>query len=60
MLWRRILLVPWAACALPYGVFAQSATERSPVDKIKLPPGFHIRLFAGGASESSECGPRPK
>jgi glucose/arabinose dehydrogenase len=54
MLWRRILLVLSAACALPCGVFAQAANERYPLDKIKLPPGFHIRLFAGGAENARE------
>ncbi|HSD10240.1 MAG TPA: PQQ-dependent sugar dehydrogenase, partial [Candidatus Binatia bacterium] len=54
MLWHRILVVLSTACAVPLAAFAQSASERYPLDKIKLPAGFHIRLFAGGAANARE------
>jgi glucose/arabinose dehydrogenase len=54
MLRHRVVALLSAVCALPLVAFGESATERYPVDKIKLPAGFHIRLFAGGAENARE------
>lgn len=34
--------------------FGQSLNDRYPLDTIRLPPGFHIRLFAAGAANARE------
>jgi glucose/arabinose dehydrogenase len=49
---RRLALL--ALLALPSLAAAEPASERYPLDKIKLPPGFHISLFAGGAANARE------
>ena len=54
MFWRRTRLALSAVFLLPLVAWAEPANERYPLDKIKLPAGFRINLFAGGAANARE------
>jgi glucose/arabinose dehydrogenase len=54
MFWRRTLLLLSAVFLLPLVARAEPANERYPLDKIELPAGFRINLFAGGAANARE------